>query len=274
MQYLDRDMALKCARMALGPIVRFGLRHSLRVQDLIEQVKVASIEIATAEIAKINEEANVCRLSAVTGLHRRDVRRIYLRNETKSSAYDPCTRVIGAWQSDPRFVGKSGRPRVLTCEGAGNEFQILMESVSTDLTAGTVLFELERLGAVERVEGGIKLVYRSLTVRRDPERAFEMLADDMDDMLCAVEENISNETADRNLHAKTVYDNIAIEDLPKAQSWLVREGAKFHQRARLFLSKLDLDLAPASRKTPGGKIAVGTFTRTLRPQASKRNSRA
>lgn len=264
MKYLDRSLALGLVRVFFLPIIRFGLRHSLRVQDLIEQVKVGAIKVAQEEIEQRNQEANICRLSAATGLHRRDVRRIFSRGEEKPSSFDLLTRVIGVWQSNRKFLSTNGKPRVLTVEGPRCDFQVLMESIATDLTAGTVLFELERLGAIQRVSKGIKLVYQTLSVRHDSKEGFEMLGDDIEDLILSVEENLLEDNPERNLHAKTVYDNIPQEDLGKVQRWIIAQGASFHRELRQYLSGLDLDLRPNAKKTPGGKVVFATFSRVSR----------
>ena len=248
----------------MAPIARFCVRRSLRVQEVIEQVKVAFLEAAAAEIRRTGEAPNVSRLSATTGLHRRDVVRIFREGQTKEYSFNLVNRVIGQWQRDPRFISKSRRPRVLTYEGSESEFYELMQSVATDLKAGTVLFELERIGAVERTERGLKLVHKAYEPKTSPEESFGILGDDTEDLICAVEENVFLDQSRPNLHAKTVYDNIGVnspEELEKIRDWIIRLGADFHKKARSYLSRYDLDINPRECSMRKIRIAVGTFGR-------------
>src|SRR5690606_37677168 len=99
-------------------------------------------------------------------------------------------RIIGQWQQSARFRSKSGKPRVLSMGGARDEFRALVESVTTEVTPGTILFELERIGAVERVRDGLKLTSRVYLARGDLNTGFRMLQSDIDDLIHAVEGNL------------------------------------------------------------------------------------
>lgn len=241
--------------------MRFAIRRQLRVQELIESLKLAVVDIAVEELHRLGEEPNVSRISALTGLHRRDVVRIFRDGETKEYSVNLVNQVIGQWQADPRFQTQSRQPRVLSVEGPDADFRQLMKTVHTDLKPGTVLFELERMGAVKRVKNGVKLIVKTYEPKHDPRDVFEIVADDTNDLITAVDENTFLYEEAPHLHAKTVYDNISPEDLPKIKQWLLRQGADFHRKARTFLAQFDLDINPASGKRGGARVAVGTFTR-------------
>jgi hypothetical protein len=251
-------------RLIVKPIARFCIRRQLKVQDAIEQVKVAFIEAAEREIQRLGEDPNVSRLSAMTGMHRRDVVRLFRQKAPKEYSFNLVTRVIGQWQRDPRFLTKSRKPKVLTFEGPESEFRELMNSVATDLKPGTVLFELERIGAIERTPEGLKLVHKTYEPRGSIEESFGILADDTEDLLRSVEENVFEFENAPHLHAKTVYDNIGVDDLDELEmirDWVIRLGAEFHRRARSYLAKYDLDINPRDTKFKKMRVAVGTFAR-------------
>ena len=58
-------------------------------------------------------------------------------------------RVIAAWLRETDFLD-GDEPAVLPIEGNGATFSELVRRYSGDVTAGTVLYELTRVGAVER----------------------------------------------------------------------------------------------------------------------------
>lgn len=261
MKRVEPAIFVQCLRSLLLPVVRFAVRHSVKVQDAIELVKFLYIEVASEEIRRHREEPNVSRLSALTGLHRRDVVRIFRHGEVKEQGVGVTYRVIGRWQSDKRFTTGAGKPRVLSFDGPDSEFRKLMESVATDLKPGTVLFELERIGAVERVKNGVRLQTQAYQVDSDPVQGFGMLADDTNDLIHSVEDNLLGTGDLRHLHGKTVYDNIAVEALHQISEWMIAEAARFHRRVRSHLARFDLDVHPDPLKKGGGRVALGTFAR-------------
>lgn len=253
---------LSWLQILLRPIARFCLRHSLNIQNITEILKVVLLDVAAEEMVAEGEKVNISRLSVMTGLHRRDVMRIYRDKNVTTELQGLLSKVIGQWQHDKRFLTESKRPRVLTVDGEDNEFRRLVGSVSNDLHAGTVLFELERTGSVQRTKYGVKLLVRAFVPRRDPVSALQLLAKDTEDLATAVEENVFGDSEVPNLHARTEYDNIRADAIPAITQWLYDEGSAFHKKARYFLAEHDQDLNPDPNvKQSGVKVALGSFSR-------------
>ncbi len=250
-----------CLRMLLKPIVGFCIRNGLTIQTLLECSKVVFIESAAADLEANGQKVNVSRLSVATGLHRRDVMRIYREGNTQEESASIPSRVIGQWEQDSRFLTKAGKPRMLSLDGDDSEFRQLVKLISSDVNSGTILFELERTGAVERVGDKLKLCRRALIISENPEDSFRLLSEDAEDLVASVEQNVFSSEDVKNLHARTEYDNIAVDDLPAIRKWLLDEGSKFHARARKYLAQFDLDIAPREGAAGGGRVVVGTFGR-------------
>ncbi len=257
-------------QIILKPLMRFCLRHSVRIQEILEAVKIALIEAAKEEMIEREELINISRISVMTGIHRRDVMRIHRDEITLDGSKNFIPRLIGQWQSDKRFCVKGKKPRILSRQGEGNdEFEKLVRLVSNDLHPGTVLFELERLGIVRRVKDGVRLITAVYSPPKNIRNGFELLAEDANDLIAAVEENIADTEAIPNLHAKTTYDNIRRDALPRIRKWFLNEGSSFHKRSREFLSRFDLDINPdPSHTATGVRVVLGTFSRVSVPSPS------
>ena len=257
----------ECLRILLRPLVRFCLRWSIGIQDWMEASKQVFIDVAREEMEKDGAKVNVSRLSVATGLRRREVIRIYREGEEKEPNFSFVTRVIGQWQHDPDFLTKAGKARVLGVEGEDNEFYELVRTVSSDLHPGTVLFELERIGAVQRTSKGLKLVSDTYSPNHDVREGFTMLARDTEDLMVAAQENLLDLTEYPNLHHTTEYDNVREDALPKISEWIFKEGEKFHTRARKFISQFDLDVSKSKRKSAknssekGVRVSLTSFNR-------------
>jgi ribosomal protein S19E (S16A) len=248
-------------RTMLKPIARFCLRNALRVQDLLECIKVALIEAAEDEMVSAGEEVNISRLSAMTGLHRRDVIRIFRKEDTKEAPQGTINKIVGQWLHDRRFISRSGDPRVLSIQGQDAEFKRLVNIVSNDLNPATVLFELERVGVVERTRNGIKLVKKGYLLKGDLSQGIRLLSRDTSDLMTAVLQNVTQEEIIPNLHANTNYDKVRADAVPEIREWLHREGSALHQKARNYLSQFDLDIHPVDDKEATCvRVALGTFS--------------
>lgn len=258
----QRQIFLQALEGLLRPLARFCLRRSLKLQEFIETAKTVFLQVAAEEIEREGAAVSTSRLSVITGLHRRDVMRLFRKQETKLSADTSIVaRVIGQWQQDSRFSTRSGKPLPLRFEGRNSEFMQLVRSVSKDLNPYTVMFELERIGAVSKDGDTIRLESNVYVPSGDIKEALSLLASDSADLAEAVEENIFRPQELPNLHIKTQYDNICPEFIPEIRKWFLDRGGIFHEEARKFLAKFDKDLNPKlADKEGGARAAVGTFS--------------
>ena len=247
----------------LRPVVAFCIRHSIRLGEVLDALKAVYVEVSREQLQRSGEEVNASRVSVMSGVHRKDVTRLLSSSTVSKARQSLAARIIGAWRNGKRFCNVSGKPRVLTVEGKQSEFAGLVASVSADLNPYTVLFELERIGAVARTRGGLKLTSRLYNPKGDVVEGISLLAADVDDLILAVEENLDGGTplSTPNLHIKTEYDNIPANHAAVIREWCLKEGSAFHQRVRNYLSQFDRDLNPQSPR--GGatiRVAVGAFS--------------
>lgn len=266
-----RLLHIDCLQLILRPIVRYCVRRAQSYQDFIGAAKVVFVQVAEEEILKTSKKVNVSRISAITGIYRDDVTRLYREKEVPSGEpLSVLARVLGQWEQDERFINKAGKPRVLTWEGKDSEFQGLVETVSKHLNPGTILFELIRAGSVEKTAKGLKRGRQLAASESDFRKGFELLAHDLNTLVLAVEDNILEERPVSNLHIRTEYDNIFYKDLPKIRKWLVQEGKKFHRKARNFLAKFDSDIHPVPGERAGAQVVVTAYSLTSPdPEKSK-----
>ena len=242
--------------LTLRPVAAFCLRHSLRLQDLIECAKIAFVRMAELELARSGRKSNVSRLSLMTGVHRRDVSQGADPLDRAGQERDLITKIIGQWQTDPRFITKSRSPRILSVEGQKSDFVDLVDSVSSDVNPATVLFELERIAAVHKSKSGLQLVSQTHTLKNDPVANFEILSRDLADLTQAVEHNAVLDERPHHFHARTEFDRVRADAIPEIKRWMLQEGFAFHARMREMLSKFDQDINPAATDEPVKLVRV------------------
>lgn len=241
------------------------MSRSIGARDVQEACKQVLTELAVEKISNSGDQISISRLSILTGIDRREIVRIYKRGEPPNRSPDTLVmRVLGQWHYDSRFCTSSGKPRVLQFEGKQSEFCNLVRAVSRHQTPYAVLYELERMGAVERTPKGLRLKKVGVLADDNLEQSVKMMASDTADMMSAIEENVGKVSEIPNYHLVTEFDNIDSSAVPNIRKWLLREGGKFHRRAREFLSRHDIDLNPTLYTDGGGtKVIVGGFSRVV-----------
>ena len=264
MGIIARDVVLKCLVYVIRPAVGFCLRHSLKLQDLIEAAKLAFILQAKREVEKRGKRPNVSTVSVVTGIHRRDVDRLFEGEVTYEYSKDVATRVMGLWLDDPRFCNEHGSPKHLTCVGDDSEFHELVRCISRDLNPASVRFDLERVGAAVRTaDDKLCLLAASFIPKGDVQDGFMILAHDAHDLVQAVSDNVLYEQKPAHLHARTEYDKVRVDRLEEIQRMLLKEGLALHRRAREMISAADLDVNPQKKgeQIRGiARVVLGTFS--------------
>lgn len=250
--------------LMLKPALRFCLKHAIGVHKLIELAKQALVEITAEAMHEAGEKINVSRISAATGLNRREVARIMRQEQKLVELPHLASRVTNRWENDAEFTTSNGRPRVLSYRGKASEFHKLVSKVSKDLNPGTILKELERREAVTRLASGVKLVSGTNFHVATPTKGLELLAQDAATLIEAVEENLYSQQEVRNMHIRTDYDNILISRLPEVRAWIFEHGKNYHREVREFLSQYDKDVSPHAGpdESGGGKVVVTSFSHT------------
>jgi Family of unknown function (DUF6502) len=256
-------MLFRIIRLLLKPIIHFCVSNNIRLQEFEEIAKLSFIDVAKEKLEEQGESSSQSRLSVITGIHRRDINRLYVQKAEPKLSHNLLTRVIGQWRTDPEYLSKGRIPKALSVDGKESQFIDLVQSVSREANPYAVLFELERIGLVSRTEEGLTLRAEGFVPTGDAEQGLLLLARDASDLLAAVQDNVIDGVVPPHLHISTEFDNIPPSALLAIKQWFLDEGGKFHDRARRYLMKFDRDVSTTTKKTESGRIraVVGTFSR-------------
>ena len=241
---ISSDVLLQCVRWTLRPLARFCLKHSIKIQDLVECMKVELFKAAQDELARGTTKATQSRLSILTGLRRREVDRLASGENKLASPRNLIAKVVGRWQDSGEFCTSQGEPRVLSLGEGTPGFAQLVRSVSNDLNPSTVLFELKRVGAIAETKRGVALVVHNYIPRGDALAGFEILARDNEALAGAVQENVLSKQALPHHHLRTEYDRVRPSALAALRAWFLKEGHAFHLRVREEIARHDQDVNP------------------------------
>ena len=144
---------VKALRHLLRPIVRLLLAKGIGYPYLSDLLKEIYVDVALREFGLPGKAQTDSRITLLTGVHRKDVKRLRemdLHVHDAPEAVSLGMRVVSAW-SLPPFCDDEGLPKPLprlASQGGDASFEILVASVSKDIRARALLDEWLRLGIV------------------------------------------------------------------------------------------------------------------------------
>jgi Family of unknown function (DUF6502) len=145
---------LASAAKILQPLVRLLITHGVTYQMASELLKRVYVDAARTHF--VEKDASDTRLSLLTGINRKEIRRLCRDDEayaTPDSLTSFASAIYAKWRTTKRYLDEEGKPLKLSRRSINGEvsFDELVRSVTTDYRPSAVLFELQRLGTVEVV---------------------------------------------------------------------------------------------------------------------------
>lgn len=149
-----QEKLLNLLYRALKPLVHLLLESGIGHREFSEIAKKAFVDVATKNYGIRGRATNISRVAVMTGLTRKEVKKIrdHLSHpsnpaETKIRPI-PASVVLTAWHDDPDFRDAAGRPKLLPFSDAANSFNDLVKKYAGDIPPGAIRAELKRTGAV------------------------------------------------------------------------------------------------------------------------------
>ncbi len=211
--------------LLLAPIARLCLARGLNFASAVELLKHAYVGAARDAHAGRHGPRDVSRVSAATGISRREVTRI--SDELVAPAVvrgSPATKVFTRWAGSAKLCDKNGDARPLRRHGRGPSFEALSYSVTHDIHPTVILDELCRLGLTRHDEatGMVHLLRDSFAPHEDQGRALSFLGSNVGDHLAAAVDNV---LADEPPHVEQAIfaDELSDESMAEIRSLVSRQ---------------------------------------------------
>lgn len=156
----EPERAAQALQVVLRPLARLMIDHGLQLGTMVELLKKALVEESMRSYALEGKTSTDSRISVLTGVHRKDVKRLRDEPSVRIDDVPMATQVVSRWISDPRYLTAERHPRPLPrtarMSNVGEpDFTTLVAEVSKDVGARAILEELERLGVVDVNEEGL-----------------------------------------------------------------------------------------------------------------------
>ena len=252
---------VRALRWLLGPLVRLLLEYQFTYPAFANLLKAVYVEEAKRGFAIPGRPQTASRLTLLTGIHRKDVKR--LQDEPPHALATPTSVSLGAqlvlrWTTDPQYLSIQGEPIPLprlTSDKSAPSFETLVESVSKDIRPRAILDEWRRLGiAVVDSDDRVQLVTNAFV----PENGFDEKAyffgRNLHDHLAATAHNLMAND-DPMLERSVYYGNLRVESVEKLRALSTELGMdalqQINREARALQRADESESNAANRMTFG-----------------------
>ncbi len=291
----DDTKALEAAfRRLLVPLTRLAVSKGVPYAAVDEWLRASFVKAAYQSHPELAPHRRASRVSAATGLHRREVQRLLAESDTPAApAKSVAAEIFAHWRSDKKYLHPNGKARELPRMGPAPSFESLAHEVTRDVHPRTLLEELIRLNLAQRDQGKdtVSLVRAGFVPSKDLARMAGFLADNVGDHLSGAVANVLGESPGHldqavfaeglseasmgEVHAmlRTHWKSLADQLVPALESLLERDAdlplTKARHRVRVGLYHFQGPApAPAPAPRPGQQASGATPRRRAPKPAS------
>ncbi len=246
------DRLLGPLRHLLRPLVRLLLRRGVTFPVLAELLRGLFVEVASRDLLSDPRQRTDSRISLLTGVHRKELRR--LREQEEGAPAVPAvvtlsSQIIARWLGLPEYSNGT-EPRPLRREAAQEgepSFDALVRSVTSDVRPRAVLEEFLRQGLARLDgEGRVRLNVAAFLPRQGSQEQLFYFARNLHDHLAAAAANVEAEGAPPFLDRSVHYDRLP-RGVAEALEAAGRDAA---QETLLKINRLALDLLAREEQSP------------------------
>ena len=235
-------------RRILRPLVRLLLTHGVTYPLITDIVKGIYVDVARREFRLSGKRQTDSRISLLTGVHRKDVKRLIEEGDRGSDAVMGVSlggALAARWLGEPDLTDAQGRPLPLprlASEGGQISFESLVESVSKDIRSRVILDEWLRVGVVHLDrEDRVVLNPEALAPARDFGEKLQYLEANVHDHLAAAVHNLTS-SASPMLERSVFYDQLSarsVGELRQLASELAMQALQALNRRAMELERED-----------------------------------
>lgn len=261
------DNILKQAVLALlRPLTRYLIARGWTYPVLCDLLKSVYVEAAIVTHPQESESLTDSRVSLLTGIHRKEVRRLReeldatIENVSLRAEASIAVRVVTLWTTSPRYLNSQRKPRRLPLRSTGRQlsFESLVKDTKADMRPNVILDELVRTGVVEIDKQDHVKLLRNAYVSALPEDKLAFLGANVGDHLRSALHNI--EAHDNPYLERAVfYSHVDAKALAKLKPTL-------QQRSEQFLKEINNLIAAHSylgdatkNKTDVRRMRLGVY---------------
>ncbi|MGH1486065.1 MAG: DUF6502 family protein [Cellvibrionaceae bacterium] len=249
----------------LCQLIKILIRQGVAYGTFAEWARKAYADMAYDELTGNNKKATITSVSALTGLTRKETKRLNDLELTAMSGtsqrYNRAIRVISGWTEDTRFHNPEGKAASLPIESThGSSFADLVKDYSGDMTTVAMLDLLLSAKCIEANENQVKLVKQAYIPQgaENSSEKISILGTDVSELLNTINHNL-NHSQDKLFFQRKVSNTALSKD--KVEAFKTLSSTKSQallEELNHWLTDNEVDLAQSS-SDPGQYVAVGIY---------------
>lgn len=255
---VERKQLLKACYSFFVPVARFLLRSGISFREFAEIGRIAFVQVAREDYGLRGRPTNMSRIAAMTGISRKDVRRVQQfiseYGDDPRVQLSPLGDVLQYWCTHASFTDEAGQPRPLASSGA-NSFETLVQACGGDLPAGAVKVELLRCGVVvEDADGCLVVKRREIVPESFDERLITSLAFSLRALASTIAFNTDPKRREQGRIERFVQSNYLTDSSRRVLA------AKIRQQIGEFTEEMDDLLSEGEiQQGEGRRVGVGVY---------------
>jgi hypothetical protein len=241
----------------LRPLIRILIRNGVSFGEFANVAKHAYVEVAERDFSVPNKEISHTRISALTGLPRREVAETKDEGKFKivNSQLNEIAAALFGWHTDSDFTGPYGVPLEIRLAEENNvDFKELVSRHVGEVPPRLLLGSLMKIGAVVETERGwFKVLLRHYIPEAAAPDGLDHLARSLEDFATTLDHNRLEKDPSQRLFERQVYTDYGIrpEDLDKFREYAT-------SKAQILLEDIDNWLSQLDSPSGGSEEKVGT----------------
>ncbi|MEE9326361.1 MAG: DUF6502 family protein [Cocleimonas sp.] len=218
---------IKAVRRMLYPLIHMLLKTGITFPQLAELLKEVYVDVADKNFQIDNKTQTQTRLSFLTGIHRKDIKRLHKQNTDilEPENISVGVQLVSKWIQQPRYLDENKKPLVLPLKAKGEpSFEELVATVcKQDIRSRVILDEWLNLGVVTLNNNKVQLITDAFIAKDGlAEKAF-FVGHNIADHLSAVSQNLLSD--DPVFFERCVYyDDLSDESINELKKLVEEQG--------------------------------------------------
>lgn len=249
-------------RRLLRPLVKALISHGVVFPAVVELLRELYVDVARNNFLVEGKEQTLSRMSLMTGVTRREVRRLIEQpkvDDVSPHALSLGARIMTHWLGDETYLDAEGDPLPLPLTAPADQpsLEQLVSSVSKDVRARAVLDEWLRLGIVDMSGYVVRLKKSAFISEEGYEEKAYYFGRNLRDHIAAGAHNLEGKDPpffDRSVY----YDCLSSSSLEELRQYVHENGAEF----TLGMNRKARQLADKDAATGGnlsGRMTLGVY---------------
>lgn len=252
------------ARKILSPLIRIMLKHGVSCKEFEEIVRELYVKIGYDDFTIQGRKQTVSRVAVLTGLSRKEVFRIKMLLESEvepdKGPLNRAARVISGWISDKEFVDDQGKPKDLPPYGEHASFAQLVKRYSGDITAGAIIDELLRVGAITKLDNDDLHLNTNAYVPRESEaEMLNVVGNCTYDLLQTMEHNLDHDKSEPRFQRSLSYHELPRDVVDEFKQLSQEKSEILLTELNAWLKEKKQSLPVAAEGTPLFRTGLGIY---------------